>query len=204
MKASRTPRSPSARRTSSGFGCEKAWSSRWRVAIAPPAAFGDAEPRAPADPAVAERVPLRRRGEERQRLVQALRVLKACPGDLAVARKTRREPASHRKAERVIERRVRDPGVVEALPRGGPEPHHALGEFRERAIDALEDLGTVGVRLEKAQRLVETDERRRPREGAALERVEQAELLLPRRGIVAGGAGGEVRELVLELPGQAT
>src|SRR5881397_3175092 len=140
---------------------------------------------------VAERVPLRRRGEERQRLVQALRVLKACPGDLAVARKTRREPASHRKAERVIERRVRDPGVVEALPRGGPEPHHALGEFRERAIDALEDLGTVGVRLEKAQRLVETDERRRPREGAALERVEQAELLLPRRGIVAGGDGGE-------------
>src|SRR2546429_51296 len=194
MKASRTPRSPSARRTSSGFGCEKAWSSRWRVAIATRAASisDSARPRgAGPNPAVAERAPLRRGGEERQRLVQALRVLKACPGDLAVARKTRREPASHRKAERVIERRVRDPGVVEALPRGGPEPHHALGEFRERAIDALEDLGTVGVRLEKAQRLVESDDRSRPREGAALERVEQAELLLPRRGIVAGGDGGE-------------
>src|SRR5438128_2096279 len=166
MKASRTPRSPSARRTSSGFGCEKAWSSRWRVAIATRAAsISDSA---------------RPRGAGRSDGSGAASVSPSAA--------TCRSSPSAWKNRRDGETRA---SVREAPPPGGPEPHHALGEFRERAIDALEDLGTVGVRLEKAQRLVEADERRRPREGAALERVEQAELLLPRRGIVAGGDGGE-------------
>src|SRR2546425_7879869 len=101
------------------------------------------------------------------------------------------EPARHRKAERVIERRIRDAGVVEAPAGGGPEPRHAPGKFLERAVDALEDLGIVGVYLEEAQRLVETRERPWPPDGPTGERVEQAELLLPRGGLVARCDGGQ-------------
>src|SRR5207247_2100911 len=108
-----------------------------------PATLGHAEPCAPAHPALAERVPLPRGREERQGLVQPLRVRKAGPGDLAVVRKAPGEPARHRKAERVIERRIRDAGVVEAPAGGGPEHWTAPGEFLERAAGALE--GTVNI-----------------------------------------------------------
>src|SRR2546425_8306019 len=103
------------------------------------------------------------------------------------------EPARHRKAERVIERRIRDAGVVEAPAGGGPEPRHAPGKFLERAVDALEDLGIVGGCLEEAQRLVETRERPWPPDRPTGERVEQAEPLLPRGGLVARGGGGPGR-----------
>src|SRR5207249_7149789 len=146
----------------------------------PPAALGDAEPGAPAHPALAERVPLRGGGEERQRLVQPFGVHEAGPRDLAVARKARGEPARHRKTKRVIERRVHDAGIVEAPAGGSPESRHAPGEFRQRTVDVLENLGIVGVRLEKAQRLVETEERPRPPEAPTRERAEEAELLFAR------------------------
>ena len=162
----------------------------------PPAALRDPEPAAPAHAALAERVALGRAREERERLVEPVDLLEPAPGDLRVARKAEREPARHREGEGVIERRAGDAGVVEAPAGRDAEPRHAHRESREGPVDARQDLGVVGVRLEETEGLVQAEERRGLPHAGRLEPRQELELRLPGVGRVPRGDGRQaVREI---------
>ena len=109
------------------------------------------------------------------------------------------EPPGHRVAERVVERGAADPGIVEP-PRGRPEPRHPGREALECTVDELEDTRVVGIGLQEAEHLVESNERAGMADRAALEALEQPALLLL---IFERVAGGGRRQGLDELPAPA-
>src|SRR5437899_1873010 len=109
------------------------------------------------------------------------------PGDVTLARKPRGEPAGHREPEGIVERGVRDAGIVQPPSRRGPEPVHAGRECLQRAIDELESLRVIGIRLEKAERLVQAEEGPGVTDRAPLELGEERTLSLLILGSVTGG-----------------
>ena len=137
------------------------------------AALGDADPPPPPDSALAEGIALGRRGQERERFVQAIRVVEGRPGDIGLPREPRDEPVRHREAERIVERGMGDTGVVQTSVRGSPEPIDSRGEVLERTVDQREKRRVVRVRLQKAQGLVKTKQRRRVAHDGAAELFEE-------------------------------
>ena len=81
-----------------------------------------------------------------------------------------------------------DAGVVEPPARGGPESIDPGRERFQRAIDQLENLGVVGVRLQKAQGLVQAKERSRVADDGAVELLQEHDLARPIVGRVTGAA----------------
>jgi hypothetical protein len=66
---------------------------------------------------------------------------------------------------------------VEAPSRRGAEPLHPSRKRPERAIDQLEELRAVRIRLEETERFVEPEERPRMPDAAVRETLEQLALL---------------------------
>ena len=143
-----------------------------------PVALGDAEPAAPAESAlVAHRLALDGEDEKRHRLLDLALRGELCPHDVSTRRRAG-EPACHRQPKRIVEECPRDAGVVEALRRR-PERLHPRGEARQALARAPEHVRVVGVRHEKAQRLVELAQDPRRGDAHLREPDEQAALLGP-------------------------
>ena len=117
------------------------------------------EPSAHREAALAEGVALGRGDQEVQRVRDLLRVRDASPADVGMSAEPRRQPAAQRKAVGILEGRAGDAGVLKARLGSRPEPPDARGKVAKEAVYPAEDLAVVRVRLEKAERLVEPDER---------------------------------------------
>ena len=144
-----------------------------------------------------ERRALGERHEQRQQVLDPLRLLELAPDEAQAIRPPRREPVGRWLEEAVLDRGARDAAVLERT--GMADQIGAALESLEHPLDLRKQRAIVGVGAQEAERVVEAQDVRGAREARPRERRQQ----LPFAGGRAGAVQGARPFQIGDQPGRA-